>query len=597
MDNRQSKITIIALLMISYLFTACEANSTPITNVQSPAIGSNESTPTPTPPNPPSINTFARPPLPGQMIVSAERNGRWDLYTTNPNDNTWRQLTNDGSARAPAITLDGTRIAFESHRDGSWKMYALDTSSGRVTRLTQATTFDGQPSWSPDGAQIAFTSTRQGDLDIWLAHADGTNPHDLTENSPAVDNAPAWSPDGNWIALTSWRTNTAQIFVIAPDGKQTFNLSQNKYNDQAPAWSPDGKEIAFVSDRDGQRAIYIADFTTSGLKNARRLTFSGWDDLPTWSPDGKWIAFVSPRQTHVSIYGIATTGGIPFAIATDLTHIRSVAWTNRVTPIAAITTTTPPALFTAPSPTTPAALIPLKDVYLAPSWGQMSNRVSGSFEALRARVKAEAGWDFLGTLSDMTRQLSGGVCGDGCQNLSWHKTGRAVDTRLAVESAGTPLLEIVREDQLGETYWRIYLRAAKQDGTQGEPLMEPPWNWTYYARWTLAPHLGGVTKPIPTGYYVDFTELAREYGWNRISSYDDETLSWKENNLGMEFWHFQNTNGLTWYAALRELHSLQILNTTFDWNVLLRQKEEPYLMRLKEIPAPPNAWQWTTLLP
>ncbi|MCL4394784.1 MAG: hypothetical protein M1482_08290, partial [Chloroflexi bacterium] len=318
-----------------------------------------------------------------------------------------------------------------------------------------------------------------------------------------------------------------------------------------------------------------------------------------WSPDGKSIAFVSARPGRQAIYLTTAEGGIPRAIGPEAMRVESTAWASISAPLVDNLAQDPPApsLYNQPPAETAGQLVPMKDVYLAPSYGEMSNRVSDSFEALRARVKAEAGWDFLGVLSDMTRQLTGGVCGDGCEIMSWHKTGRAVDTRLEVVTGGAQMIEIVREDQLGETYWRIYLRAAKQDGSMGEPLTEPPWNWTYYARWTLAPHQGGVPKTIPTGYYVDFTQLAHAYGWNRISSYDDPQLSWKENNTAMEFWHFQKTDGLVWYAALQQLYSHDTLTSALDWNELLKEKQDNYLLPLKGIPAPPDEWRWFAMFP
>lgn len=538
----------------------------------------------------------------GTLVLAAERDGHGDVYAVNPNGDNAQPLTNDGASRAPAVSRNRAQIAFESHRDGNWEIYTANADGSRVTRLTRDLAFDGEPTWSPDGKQIAFASTRHQDLDIWVMNADGTNPRDLTDQSPAADFAPAWSPDGRWIAFTSWRTGVAQIFIVSPDGKRTINLSHNNFDDQSPAWSPDGKQLAFVSDRSGQRAIYVAGFSPTGLRNARRLTYSGWDDRPAWSPDGKFIAFVSPRPTRQPLYIVPAKGGIPRALSDVAMQIRSVAWANAAAPLAArraepLQGSLPKALnaYTPPPPVTAAALVPLKDVYLAPSYGEMSNQVSGSFEALRARVKQEAGWDFLGALSDMTRQLVVGQCGDGCDVLSWHKSGRAVDTRLEVTRGGVPALEIVREDRLGETYWRIYLRAAAQDGTQGAPLTEPPWDWTQQARWQIAPYQGGVKKPIPIGYYVDFTELARAYGWERISSYDDATLSWKTNAAGMEFWHYQRTDGLVWYAALRELYPRQTLARAFDWNVLKHQKHDEYLLALKRLPAPPNAWRWVAL--
>ncbi len=566
-----------------------------------PTAPANPSVPTSVPAAALTVRPTAAP-LTGQLVFAAQRDGRWDLYAASPRGGDWQPLTNDGASRAPALSRDGAQIAFESHRDGNWEIYTMRADGSRVARLTRDAAFDGEPAWSPDGKQIAFASARQTDLDIWVMNADGTNVRDLTAKSPAADFAPAWSPDGQWIAFTSWRTGTAQIFSVSPDGTQTINLSQNKSDDQSPAWSPDGKQLAFVSDRDGQRAIYVADFSAAGLQNARRITYAGWDDRPAWSPDGKFIVFVSARPTRQPAYIVPASGGTLRALGDGSMEIQSVAWTNSAAPITANNTATlpgspPKALNTFPPAPAAAVLVPLKDVYLAPSYGQMSNQVSGSFEALRARVKVEAGWDFLGTLSDMTRQLVVGQCGEGCDVLSWHKSGRAVDTRLEVNRAGASMIEIVREDQLGETYWRIYLRAAVQDGTLGKPLTEPPWDWTHQARWQIAPNQGGVKKPIPTGYYIDFTDLAQQYGWQRISSYDSPTLSWKTDATAMEFWHYQKTDGLVWYAALRELYSEQTLAQAFGWNALLAQKHDEYLLALKGVPAPPNAWRWAALGP
>jgi len=594
MELTLKTIVFLILLLNAGGLTACVGASEPLPVTPVPA-----GTPLSVFPSPvvPAVNDAAGTTFAGQWIFAAERNGRWDLYTASSQGGVWQPLTNDGASRAPAISRDGAQIAFQSHRDGNWEIYIAQTDGSHVTRLTHDLAFDGNPTWSPDGKQIAFTSARQKNLRVWVMDVNGANPHNLTADSAAANFAPTWSPDGKWIAFTSQRTGAAQIFIVSPDGKQALNLSQNTFDDQTPAWSPDGTQIAFVSDRDGQRAIYVADFSPTGLRNARRLTFSGWEDAPAWSPDGKYIAFVSPRPTRQPMYIVPITGGVPRALDDQPIQVETVAWANVVAPLVDHPAAHSLLLYEQSSPRTPAALMPLKDVYLAPSYGEMSNRVAGSFEALRAKVKAEAGWDFLGVLSDMTRQPASGVCGNGCEFMSWHMTGRAVDTRLGVATGGVSMMELVREDQLGETYWRVYLRAAKQDGTQGEPLKEAPWDWTYYARWTLSPHQGGVPKPIPSGYYIDFTELAREYGWDRISSYDDPTLSWKENNIGMEFWHFQKAEGLTWYAAMSELYSSQTRASTFDWNTLLRQKTDPYLLTLKGLPAPPSAWRWFVLFP
>jgi TolB protein len=185
-------------------------------------------------------------------------------------------------------------------------------------------------------------------------------------------------------------------------------------------------------------------------------------------------------------------------------------------------------------------------------------------------------------------------CDVTCETLSWHKAGRAIDTRLDSNYG----LEIVREDQQGETFWRVHLRAAAQDGTMGEPMTEAPWDLSYRARWIIAPGAGGTKKPVPYGFYVDFTELAREYGWERISSQDSPDFDWKTNKIGAEYWHIQNLQGLNWYDAMREVYSADDLKSITDWNSITRQGGyDPYLLYLKHIPAPAKAWRWNVLGP
>jgi TolB protein len=200
-------------------------------------------------------------------------------------------------------------------------------------------------------------------------------------------------------------------------------------------------------------------------------------------------------------------------------------------------------------------------------------------------------------LSDMWRPLDQ-KCDATCDTLSWHKAGRAWDTRLDyTDSKGNAAMEITREDQLGETYWRVYLRAAAQDGTMGEPMKEAPWDMSYRARWIVGRGDGGFRKPVPYGFYVDFTELAREYGWLRISSHDDEDFNWKSNKLASEYWHFQKTNGNNWYPAMTEAYSEADLKSSIEWNALVKFGYDPYLLYLKGIPAPSKSWRWFVLGP
>ena len=92
--------------------------------------------------------------------------------------------------------------------------------------------------------QIAFTSGRDGNAEIYVMDADGKNQRRLTHH-PADDSLPSWSPDGQKIAFSSYRNGgNIQIFVMGSDGQNPIRLTDG-VNDRNPAWSPDGQRIAF----------------------------------------------------------------------------------------------------------------------------------------------------------------------------------------------------------------------------------------------------------------------------------------------------------------------------------------------------------------
>ena len=117
-----------------------------------------------------------------------------------------------------------------------------------IRRLTDDSASDQSPAWSPDGTRIAFHSYRDGDWDIFLMNADGSNQRRLT-NHRASDTFPAWSPDGTQIAFHSQRTGNWDIFLMNADGSNRRRLTDNSASDEDPAWSPDGTQIAFHHDR------------------------------------------------------------------------------------------------------------------------------------------------------------------------------------------------------------------------------------------------------------------------------------------------------------------------------------------------------------
>ena len=185
---------------------------------------------------------------------------------------------------------------------------------------------------------------------------------------------------------------------------------------------------------------------------------------------------------------------------------------------------------------------------------QLHDLVNEAFEALRERVQREAGWDALASLENafvpLTVELDPGFGED------WLYTGRAFAINSLMTNAGW--MVVVREDYGAQTYWRLYLRAQLQDGSLGEPLHDTPWDLS--ARYNLDPQVyeqGGQYSAVPTGYWVDVTSLALQYGWERLPALPN----WRTFYRGARFTEFAMTGGLDWYSAMLQLYPPDVLVT------------------------------------
>ena len=238
------------------------------------------------------------------------------------------------------------QIAFTSGRDGNGEIYVMDAAGGNLRRLTNNPAGDHSPAWSPDGKRIAFVSDRDGHVnvrnspnyEIYVMDADGGNQLNLT-NDPDNDRHPSWSPDGKRIVFSSYRDNdrdhNIEIYVMDADGDNPERLTNNLTEDEYPSWSPDGKRIAFSARRDGHfenelgitYEIYVMDADGG---NEQRLTNNRNNDwAPVWSPDGKRIAFESDRKGDVvnwDIYVIDADGRNPQNLTENRVYDSSPSW-------------------------------------------------------------------------------------------------------------------------------------------------------------------------------------------------------------------------------------------------------------------------------
>ena len=185
-------------------------------------------------------------------------------------------------------------ILFSSNTDANLQIHVMDQDGSNNTRLTNNSSVDYTPAWSPDRSRIVFASDRSGNSQIYVMNADGSEQTRLTSDT-SNDRDPAWSPDGSRIAFASYPQGNSQIYVINVDGSNLTQITFDSSNNGYPAWSPDGNQIAFVSDRDTDPAkkktqIYLMN--SDGSQPTRISEDSLINDtLPAWSPDGQKIAF------------------------------------------------------------------------------------------------------------------------------------------------------------------------------------------------------------------------------------------------------------------------------------------------------------------
>ena len=253
----------------------------------------------------------------GKIAFSSTRDGNYEIYTMNPDGSQQTRLTHDQPADvsptnprfdlAPSWSPDGTKIAFETSRDGTAReIYVMNADGSNPTRLTHDPSFDLYPTWSPDGEKIAFVSMRTGNYDIYVMNADGSEETRLTTSGFVGE--PTWSPDGTRIAYRRQPTGADyEIYVMNADGSGQTRLTHNTVEDGFAEWSPDSTRIVYSS-RDAARNYQIWVMNADGSGQTRLSTNAAHEAAPAWSPDGTKIAFASYRDGDGEIFLMDSDG-------------------------------------------------------------------------------------------------------------------------------------------------------------------------------------------------------------------------------------------------------------------------------------------------
>ena len=234
------------------------------------------------------------------------------------------QLSPDGKQVAYAVSWIDGETDKEAEHSAIW---LLTLDSGETRQLTSGTARDGAPTWSPDGKQIAFLSTRGEKAQIYVIPVDGGEARAVTSLKQGAGSGAAWSPDGKQIAFTAvpleeprdaskpyrvdrhvYRFNEMEylddvvqaLYVVSVDGGEARRLTNDRATSSQPQWSPDGTEILFASSMQPDK--HDALFPRLKLVNVesgetRELTGDwGGVGIAAWTPDGKRIVFTGQQN-------------------------------------------------------------------------------------------------------------------------------------------------------------------------------------------------------------------------------------------------------------------------------------------------------------
>ncbi|HSL23171.1 MAG TPA: hypothetical protein VK886_16700 [Vicinamibacterales bacterium] len=276
----------------------------------------------------------------GRRLVfqSTAASGGCDQIYTMALDGSDRRRVSTGSGRTTCGYFDppGDTIIFAStHLAGAecppkpgyergyvWPIYAsydivrVKGDGSGLTRVTSTPGYDAEATIAPDGL-ITFTSTRDGDMEIYTMGSDGSGVKRLTHRR-GPDGGPFFSFDGARIAFRGrelqpgpelddyltllkdglWRPTQLEIFVMDRDGRNTRQVTKLGGANFAPSWTPDGKRLVFASNHHNPRGrnfdIFMINIDGTGLE---QITFNDtFDGFPMFSPDGAKLVFASNRQ-------------------------------------------------------------------------------------------------------------------------------------------------------------------------------------------------------------------------------------------------------------------------------------------------------------
>lgn len=257
-------------------------------------------------------------------IAYVNRQGKYNRLVVADSDGYGEQtlLSSNQPIMSPSWSPDGASLAYVSFEQGRAFVYSQSLTSRQRTLLASLPGSNSAPTWSPDGQQLAIVLTTDGNSQIYLVRADGSNLRRIS-SSATIDTEPNFSPDGRNIIFTSDRGGSPQIYRMSVSGGSAERLTFEGKQNFSPRYSPDGKGFVFAHYNDGIFHIAVQDFET---KQVQILTPGGWEKKPSFAPNGKLVLFATESHGRGILATVSSDGRVKQKMTPQQGDIREPTW-------------------------------------------------------------------------------------------------------------------------------------------------------------------------------------------------------------------------------------------------------------------------------